>query len=322
LSKQIKTELDVENPFIVEEPQRVTVKKVFNAGDNYKAKYHGISKENPFVVATFLWNDPRAKHVNNYQFTAAHVNRLAKAFRDHLLIPHEFVVVTDMPEGIDTRFIRIVPMWDDLRYLGRCFARLKTFDSSMKEVFGERFCVIDLDVVIPEKVWNKDENLWDWNNLASIFDRPEPLVGYRDSKNPNRNPANKDAPKLPTYSGALRVQTAGEGQAVWRVARAVEQWKFNRPGFTADFVGSDQCVQSMILEGRYPRLSTDDGIYDYWAVEALGDQLPDNCKILMMNGMTRDASMPNFYEKHSWLKQWWQGAYTWNGTKEITAFME
>src|SRR3990167_2838488 len=102
----------------------------------------------PLQIVTFFWNDPQAKHKGSYEFTVDHVNKLQRGFEKHLKLPHEFVCITDNPNGIDSSKIRILPLWNDFRDLGRCFTRLKIFSEEMEKLIGPRFVQIDLDVVL------------------------------------------------------------------------------------------------------------------------------------------------------------------------------
>lgn len=243
----------------------------------------------PLRIVTFFWSDPNAKHHGTYEFVPKHINRLQEAFKKHLKIPHEFVCVTDNPDSINVTDIRVIPLWNEFRDLGRCFVRLGVYSKSMADIIGPRFVCIDLDTVILDDV-------------TSIFDRPEPFVGYRDSKNPK------------CLSGALYMMNAGAKEEVYNSFRRLYQmvpeqgrreWFLKTYNRTSDLVGSDQSWQSEVIGTKnVPRWTWDDGIYDYWNVEEL-PELPENAKIVFMNGLRRDASLPEFQKKHPWIDKWW-----------------
>ena len=150
-----------------------------------------MANKEPLRIVTFFWDDPNAKHKGNYEFSIEHVNRLARAFKKHLKIDHEFVCVTDNPDGIDVGLVRIIPLWDEFRDLGRCFVRLGVYSSAMRDIIGPRFACIDLDTVIV-------------GDVTPIFARTEPFIGYRDSKNPR------------CYSGCFYLMDAGAKEEVYK----------------------------------------------------------------------------------------------------------
>lgn len=240
------------------------------------------------TIVTFLWNDPNAKHKGTYEFTAKHVNRLAKALRKNLTVPHRFVCITDMPRGIDTENVYVFPMWGAYRDLGRCFTRLRLWGNDIKELLGPRIAMIDLDVVI-------------LGNVDHIFSRKEPFVGYRDSKNPE------------CYSGAFYMMDAGSKSNVfttfnrlYNMTHPEHRFKLFRSVYNqlSPLVGSDQSWISEVLGPGLPRIGQQDGVYDFWTIEEL-PKLPSNTRIVMMNGMRRDASMKEFQEKYPWIESYW-----------------
>jgi len=119
------------------------------------------------TVCTFKWK-PAA--LGRKKFRPWHVNRLAAMFRRHLRVPHDFVCVTDDPEGLDET-VRVVPLWSDHRGVPNphgprepaCYRRLKLFTAEAGELLGERVLSIDLDMVLTA-------------DLSPIVDRPEPVV--------------------------------------------------------------------------------------------------------------------------------------------------
>lgn len=121
------------------------------------------------TIVTFKWSDPSYRA----QYTAEHVNILARMVARNYRRPHQVVCYTDDPHGIDSG-VDVRPMWTDYAAVpnptggGRpsCYRRLKLFAPEMQGELGERFVAIDLDCVIT-------------GDMAPIWDRPEPLVFYR-----------------------------------------------------------------------------------------------------------------------------------------------
>lgn len=235
-----------------------------------------VSESNPLRIVTWFWNDPNAKNRQFFEWTPDHVHKLAAGFKKHLHIPHEFCAVTDRGSELDSSKVRIIPMWDDLRSWGRCFPRLKAFSPEMYEVIGPRFVSVDLDTLIV-------------GDVTPIFDRPDPFVGYRDSKNPL------------VYSGALWMKDYDAENQVWETIRLVRALDLAE----ARYVGSDQCwLTTAIGPKKHPRWSREDGIYDFWNVEGL-PALPANSRIIFFNGMRRDMSMKVFQDKYPWINEHW-----------------
>lgn len=236
-----------------------------------------MADKEPLRIITWFWNNPEAKNRPFFEWTPDHVHKLAAGFKRHLHIPHEFCCVTDRANELDASKVRIIPMWDHLRDWGRCFPRLYAFSKDMKQIIGDRFVSIDLDTLIVDDV-------------TPIFDKPDPFVGYRDSKNPR------------VYSGALWMKNWDAENQVWDTINLVRALDFGE----AQYVGSDQCwLTTAIGEGKHPRWSWEDGIYDFWNIEGL-PRLPENSRIIFFNGMRRDMSMKKFQDQYPWINEHWK----------------
>jgi len=266
-------------------------------------------------VCSFLWRDPNAKHVNNYQFGAKHVNSLFRqlAKRSKALevegLTFRFYLYTDYPDisGFDlTTGLTVVPLWQDFRDLGRCFTRLKLFDPAVRDKYMDAsntdFTVmIDLDVVIVKPK--------EFLRTLVTKARLQPFLGYRDTKNPR------------CYSGAMwRIAEGhfGRFKEVYdtfrhiydttKVSGTTEAF-FRAWNAESSFVGSDQChITTSLGEHSYPTKinDKDHGVWDFWQIEDLpGGELPENAVAVFINGLRRDASMPEFQEKYLWIKENW-----------------
>jgi len=101
-----------------------------------------------FNIVTYNWTDPKAKHTVNYQFTLDHANKLlrqaAKGFealnaeraaREEEPYTYYLTLVTDKTDLTAFDFsipnVRVIPMWQDFRSLGRCFTKLKLFSKKV-----------------------------------------------------------------------------------------------------------------------------------------------------------------------------------------------
>lgn len=275
-----------------------------------------------FNLISYLWSDPRAKHTGNFEFGLQHAVKLfrqaSKGFEalkaEDPNLDYFLTLVTDKTDltGFDFSIpnVRVIPMWDTFRNLGRCFTKLKLFSKTHTDpVYGDEvhrsqlfpgdyLISIDLDIVVT----NPKEFI---RTLTS--NRMQPWVGYRDSKNPR------------CYSGALwRIDTRAYGEWHWvydsfrHVHDTLEQnpeaYKFFYSNWNskASFVGSDQCwISTVIGEGSYPKKweGLSSGIYDAWFVESL-PSLPLNTCAVFLNGKSRDVSVPK-YKELDWVQKHW-----------------
>lgn len=115
------------------------------------------------TVICWLWQDPNGRHNHLYLYDADYVNRLRSMLARHLHLPYEFVCVTDMPEGIDSR---TMPTPADVRGWPGHLRRLAMFRPDAAEMFGgDRLLLLDLDVVI-------------LRDITPLVDRPEDFVSW------------------------------------------------------------------------------------------------------------------------------------------------
>lgn len=206
----------------------------------------------------FLWRDPRYRT----QFTAAHVNTLARMIGRHYDAPHRVLCVTNDPAGIDPG-IEIVPDRQDFAEIPpphgagnpSCYRRLRLFAPNAAAIFGERIVSIDLDCVVT-------------GDLRPLFDRPEEFVGWSDPLRPAQ------------YCGSLTELTAGSRPQVW------EQFDPARsPGeaVRAKCYGSDQGWVSYCLGPGEAQWTRADGVYSHrWDLK--GGALPANARIVFFTG--------------------------------------
>ncbi len=184
-------------------------------------------------VVTFKWGA---------KYTAAHVNRL-RAMVDRFYSPDARVIcVTNNGEGIDSR-VDVIPDDEDFadmispsgRAAPSCYRRLRIWRKDAGQVFGEKFVCIDLDVCAVD-------------DLRPLWDRPDPIVLYRDPLYGHRG----------QHCGSMALLKAGAAPHVWETFDELSVAIAKGKGFK----GSDQAWLSCALP-HVPTWSTADGVYSY-----------------------------------------------------------
>lgn len=214
------------------------------------------------TCVTWLWSQPNYRK----RFTARHVNVWANMVERNLSLPHEFVCVTNMPEGIDSR-IRIVPLpkvpappWSEFR--PNCFRRLWAFSPEARDKLGERIASFDLDCVMVGK-------------LDPLLDRKDEFVIWKDQLLPGQ------------YNGGFWLLNAGSRTQVWT------DWKGQQPKGAR---GSDQGWISAKLRGEKTWTDTD-GVLSY-RKHVQKRSLPKHARIVFFHGK------PDPWEsKDPWIKE-------------------
>lgn len=235
-----------------------------------------------FAIVTFKWKGP--DHYRS-KYTAQHVNTLRRMFERHLHIAHDFVCVTDDPEGLDDG-IRVVPLWKDYSALPSphgpsepsCFKRLRLFARDAGEIVGaKRFAWCDLDVVLT-------------GDVTPIFNRPEPIVLLPGGR-----------PHIP-FNGSLVLMDAGCRPEIWETFDPEFSPKRN---VEAKCLGSDQGQISFCLkdkgEASWKPGPDGDGIY-FIHRHYINDQLPHDARMVSFHGhgdpwSSRFANLP-WVRKH------------------------
>jgi len=223
------------------------------------------------------------------KYTSRHVNRLYKAISKNLTIPHEFICITDEPEGIKCRTI---PLWDKCSHLGGCYNRLYVFSEEMKEIIGNRFVCIDLDCVV-------------LGNLDSIFSRQDDFVMmeyYKEGRVSKQK-----------YNGSLFMMTAGSRDQVWskfRFEKSIQEvTEFNklkinnrRKKSIQRYRGTDQAWINYILGDKEKVFTRDDGVYQYKRLKNKSKP-PKNAKLVFFANGCLDPSILG----EKWIKKYWNG---------------
>ena len=213
-------------------------------------------------VVCWLW-PPRERYRS--QFNASHVNIFRNMVERHLTVPHEVVCITNIPKGIDER-VRIVPLWDTWNSIPSphgglspaCYRRLPAFGEHMREVIGERFISMDLDVVITR-------------NFDPIVMRPEDFIIW--GSHLRRTP----------YNGSMWMMNAGARKQIYE---EFDPEKTPMITLKAGFHGSDQ---AWICHRLGPNEATwtpqRDGVYSFRTdVAHKRYALPADARIVFFQG--------------------------------------
>lgn len=244
----------------------------------------------------------RGPQWNRVPYTADHVNRLASMVSRHLTIPHEVVCITDDRQGIDSS-IRIVPLWDDLREFGMCWARLKVFTPEMADIIGPRFVSIDLDCVV----------------VGSL----DPLLDITDDFK-----AWKNVGRGATYCGSMFLMDAGSRSQVWndfdpdelvfkrefrRLKNRGHRYIHPKAHESGMVNGSDQAWMSCVLGPGEAMWTAEDGVLSHADPSLAPDKLgraqvsepPEQARIVFFHGVG-DPSQPRVQKQFPWISDHWK----------------
>lgn len=218
----------------------------------------------------------------NIKFTHEHVNRLYAMLDRNLTVPFELICFTDKAEGILPP-VKVIPLWDDHRAMGGCYVRLRSFSAEMKELVGEDFFSIDLDVVI----------LQDITELLETTRRHYEFKIWGDTN-----------PTTP-YNGSFYYLKAGAREQVW---------KHFHPQYSVQtarakcYVGTDQAWIGACLGPHEAKWDTSDGVYSYRVhFQESGGRtaLNGDEKIIFFHG-SHDPSKNSTQAIVPWVKDHWQ----------------
>lgn len=191
-------------------------------------------------------------------------------------LPHELVCATDDAIGLD-QTIRVAPVDHRLVHFGIAFPKLAVFRPDAGSIFGNRICLIDLDVVIP-------------GSLDALVGRPEPFVIWKDV-------LAKSQPKRFKYNSSMILMDAAARSQVWESLWPDNIKKILHREYK--WCGSDQAWISHILNGE-ATWSAADGVLS-WRFEVERKSLPENARIVFFHGKNKPWMMP----KQQIVKQHW-----------------
>lgn len=223
------------------------------------------------TIVLWKWNDKRWPT----RYKAEHVNTMAAMISRNLKVPHRIICVTDDDRGID-QDIGIMPLWDDLSDIGKCYRRLKAFDKSLSKQFGERFLSLDLDSVVV-------------NDLTGLLDGIE-NVTFK---------AAKDTQPPTPYNGSMFYLKSGFHSDVWDtfdpdIAPALAA----RKGYCA----CDQAWMGVVLGENMPVWTQNDGVKSFRndVIQKQSGILDPNDRIVFFHG-NRKPWEPEVQARFPWI---------------------
>lgn len=178
--------------------------------------------------------------------------------------PFRLTCITDDARGI-SKEVRVLPLWTDLSHLPSphgngypsCYRRLRLFADDVAELIGERFVVLDLDVVICAK-------------LNPLYDGGEDFKIWGDTA--------RGTP----YNGSMWMLKAGARRKVWDEFDPVLSPKRS---LALGYIGSDQGWIGAALGPGEAKWGTADGVYSFRNhIQRTGGRLPPNARVVIFHG--------------------------------------
>jgi hypothetical protein len=226
---------------------------------------------NRLQIVLWKWTNPNKLHIL-FDFSADAVNKLYRQLQTHLTIPHDVVLVTDNPAGIDSG-IRIVPLWHEHAELGGCYRRLRLFGPEATTLIGPRFAWIDLDTAIV-------------GNMDTILGRKEDIVLYRSNSVPGQ-----------PYNGSMVLMSANARPQVWdRFDPATAAATTAAAGFH----GTDQAWMAHVLGPDEAAWDKSDGVM-HFRLDCMPD-LPEHARIVFFPGVAK-MHLPTTRKAAPWIDQ-------------------
>lgn len=234
------------------------------------------------IFVTYKWRAPAGYRS---QFDASTVNVWARMIRRHYVGPARLVCVTDDSTGI-FEGVECVPLWDHHRKLPSphgvgnpaCYPRLFQYSVEAGEIFGPRFMVTDLDILI----------CGERDSLNRLVDVPHDFVIWGDTA--------KGTP----YNGSLTLMTAGARRQVWETFDPVESPRRAR---ALGYIGSDQAWIGACLGPGEQKWTARDGVYSYRnEIQHKDGKLPAGARIVVFHGSI-DPWSPSARARHAWVRE-------------------
>jgi hypothetical protein len=226
-------------------------------------------------------------------YSADYINRLRNSLDRHLHLPFQLFCVTDDPTDIDAR-VNVLPMFPetfpDMKSPSghrSNFRRLKTFDASLRDVFGPRTLLLDIDVVIT-------------GDVTPIFSRTEPLICFNQSH---------DDPSRIKLNPSVVLFDTGILNHMWQEFSTNPQdvWGRVRQSSIGDANNSDQAVLGYYAKDLHPlHFSSDDGIIAFYKVKNNdGGGLPPETRMVLFFGNDKPSD-PDWQRKCQWITEHWR----------------
>lgn len=216
-----------------------------------------------FSVVTFKWKPIMAYRS---KFSATHVNSLRRQFEVHCRVPHRFICITDDPNGLDSQ-IEAVKIWDDFKDIPnptwlngpRCYRRLLTFGEAFRQIAGDRFLCIDLDVLLT-------------GDVTPLVEREEDFLMWGTD--------NADIP----FCGSMYMMTTGVHEEVLGSFDPIRSPILSEE---AGYRGSDQAwIRYCIGDDIATWNRKNDGVYSYqdYIMPKCHGRLPTDARVVMFHG--------------------------------------
>lgn len=231
-------------------------------------------------VVCWLWRGPLRT------FLPAHVNTLARMVAHHLPQPHRFICVADHAEGFEPH-VEVIPTPQEARDIGAlqspegprfpsCYRRLWGFSREAGAAFGERFLVVDIDLVV-------------MGSLLPLLDRPEEFVGWRPYR---------DWGKHLRFGGGIYLLKAGARVNVWEDFKGLASVQEARK---AGYRGSDQAWISYKLARPEKEVYWDrgSGLYSIRDFKP-GATPPHDARIVQFNGNDKPWQTNLQWARNKW----------------------
>ena len=220
-------------------------------------------------------------------FTHLQVNTLYSMVKRHYHKPFELVCITDNERLLDPA-IRVIPLKQVEKFAHlpsphgglnpACYRRLVMYSEEAREMIGERFVSVDLDVVLVDDV-------------TPVWDRPEDFMIWGETL--RRTP----------YNGSMQLMTAGARKQVYD---RFDPDTSPRAARTAGFDGSDQAWISYVLGPHEKRWTKDDGVYSFRLhVKPNAGKMPKGARVIFFEGQV-DPWSPFAQKLCPWIKEHWQ----------------
>ena len=213
-------------------------------------------------VITWYWQGESWRQC----YTPAHVNALQRMVKANLKIPHEFICITDKPEGMECRTVDFFSQHKvtiPIPNYPNSYRRIRAFSEEAKQVIGEQFVSLDLDAVIT-------------GDITPLFDRHEAFVILQG--------------EACHYNGSLWMHTAGTRTKLWTEFNPDSSPFIAMNGVNANgtrFYGSDQAWISYTLgdgEATWP-VGPESGVYQYSKLTQT--DIPNDARIVFFAGETK-----------------------------------
>ena len=246
-------------------------------------------------VVVFKW-EPYANQLESIptqvgptkvDYGAAHVNTHYNMVARNLHIPFRYVLITDKRDHSINENVIQLDLWNNHRELGGCYHRLFTFSYEFKNWVGDRFCAMDLDMIIT-------------GDITPLLSRTEDFVYYRMR--------GSDGTGWRMNNGMYMMNT-GARVAYWEMFDRDPRQAMNaRVGPGTDQGWTNFCISSLyneLGENAYWQQGKD-GIYDMRQdiIEKNRTDLPEDCRILMWPG-PRDPQQEQFRKKYNFIEKYY-----------------